>query len=141
MNKPDIWKEKGIKKTKQRAILMDILNKMELPLPAAQIHSLYLKMDANAWISTTYRTLDLFTEKGIINKIIFLDQDQAQYEFNRHEHKHYAFCKGCKKVLNLESCPVENIALTTKKGNFFITGHRLEVYGYCEECYKKNTSQ
>lgn len=137
MKTPDIWKEIGIKKTKQRAILMGILEETERPLPAAQIHSLYLKKDAKAWISTTYRTLELFTEKGIVNKLMFLDQDQAQFELNRHEHKHYAFCRGCKKIMNLDSCPLENIAMNTKKGNFYITGHRLEVYGYCEDCHSK----
>ena len=136
METHDVWKEHDIKKTKQRAMLLDILEEMELPLPAAQIHNLYLQKDPGAWISTTYRTLELFIEKGIVNKVMFLDN--VQYELNRNEHKHYAFCKCCKKVMNLDNCPIENFPVNTQEGGFYVTGHRLEIYGYCEECHKKN---
>jgi Fur family ferric uptake transcriptional regulator len=128
----------GIKKTKQRLALLEILEAAPVPLTASQIHALYQQKDNDAWLSTTYRTLDMFTESGIVNRLIPMDSTNAQYELNRHEHKHYAVCSGCHKRLDLESCPLKDAELDTKKGVFHVTGHRLEVYGYCEDCYKKH---
>lgn len=127
----------GIKKTKQRLALLEILEGAAAPLTAAQIHELYRQKDKGAWLSTTYRTLDMFTENGITNKLIPMDSANAQYELNRHEHKHYAVCRGCNKRWNIESCPLEGAEIDTKKGVFHVTGHRLEIYGYCDDCYSK----
>lgn len=128
----------GIKKTNQRLSLLEILEAAPEPLTASQIHALYQQRDKNAWLSTTYRTLDMFTENGIVNKLILMDSANAQYELNRHEHKHYAICSCCHKRMDLESCPLKEAELDTKKGVFHVTGHRLEVYGYCDDCYTKH---
>jgi Fur family ferric uptake transcriptional regulator len=127
----------GIKKTKQRLALLGILENAQSPLTAAQIHALYQRKDKDAWLSTTYRTLDMFTGCGIVSKLVPMDGLSAQYELNRHEHRHYAVCRGCNRRWDIESCPLEGTEIDTKKGVFHVTGHRLEVYGYCDECYSK----
>jgi Fe2+ or Zn2+ uptake regulation protein len=129
--------EYGIKKTRQRLALLRIMESADKPLSAATIHALCLEKDRDAWLSTTYRTLDMFTEKGIINKTIPLEEENAVYELNRHEHRHYAVCKGCQKMMDIECCPIGELQIKTKEGAFHMTGHRLEVYGYCEECFHK----
>ncbi len=136
MSGPDLLSFCGIKKTKQRLALLEILENAESPLTASQIHKLYLEKDRGAWMSTTYRTLDMFTESGIVDKIIPMDSSNAQFELSRHEHKHYAVCRGCNKRWNLESCPLQGAQIDTATG-FHVTGHRLEVYGYCDDCYLK----
>ena len=138
MEKTDYLSGRGIKKTRQRAMLLEILEEADAPLTASQIHALYSQKDESAWLSTTYRTLDLFCEKGIVNKLIPMENSSAQYELDRHVHKHYAVCKGCQKVLGIETCPMESLDINTKEGVFHITGHRLEVYGYCDDCYSKH---
>lgn len=126
---------KGIKMTKQRAALLEILKNAEAPLTASQVHALYQQKDPAAWLSTTYRALETFTEKGLVNKTISMDDATATYEFNRHTHKHYAVCRRCKKMIDLECCPIKDLQVKTKDGSFHVTGHRLEVYGYCDDCY------
>jgi Fur family transcriptional regulator, ferric uptake regulator len=127
----------GIKKTKQREALLEILCRSAVPLNAADIYELYREKDSDAAISTIYRTLDLFEKKGIVNKTVLVGEDCAQYELNRNEHKHYAVCKGCSRILNLKDCPIENIHVKTEDGDFYITGHHLELFGYCEKCHQK----
>lgn len=126
---------KGIKITKQRAALLKVLENAASPLTASQIHALYRQKDPGAWLSTTYRALETFTEKGIVTKLISMDDATASYELNRHAHKHYAVCRGCKKMIDLECCPIKDLQVKTKDGSFHVTGHRLEVYGYCDDCY------
>lgn len=128
----------GIKKTKQRAALLEILEDAESPLTASQIHELYRQKDSCACLSTTYRTLEMFTEKGIVSKLISMDNATATYELDTHMHKHYAVCRGCKKMIDLECCPIEHTEVKTSDGSFHVTGHRLEVYGYCDDCYLRS---
>lgn len=135
MEQFDCLERFGIKKTKQRTILLEIMKQFAAPLTAADIYELYREKDAEAAISTIYRTLDLFTKKGIVNKTVLIGEDSAQYELNRNEHKHYAVCKGCNRILNLKDCPIENIQVKTEEGDFYITGHHLELFGYCEKCH------
>ncbi len=130
---------KGIKMTKQRAALLEILKNEECPLTALQIHALYQQKDPRAWLSTTYRSLEMFTEKGIVNKSIPMDDATAKYELNRHTHKHYAVCRCCRKMIDLECCPIKDLQVKTKDGGFHVTGHRLEIYGYCDDCYPGNS--
>jgi Fur family ferric uptake transcriptional regulator len=136
MSGTDLLASCGIKKTKQRLALLEILENAESPLTASQIHELYLEKDKGAWMSTTYRTLDMFTECGIVDKTIPMDSSNAQFELSRNEHRHYAVCRGCNKRWNLENCPLEGAQIGAANG-FHVTGHRLEVYGYCDDCYPK----
>ncbi len=129
---------KGIKMTRQRTVLLEILESAESPLTASQIHALYLQKDPGAWLSTTYRALEMFTEKGIVNKLIPMDDATAKYELDRHTHKHYAVCRSCKKMIDLECCPIKDLQVKTKEGGFHVTGHRLEIYGYCDDCYLRS---
>lgn len=128
---------KGVKMTKQRAALLEILKSAESPLTASQIHALFQQKDPGACLSTTYRSLEMFTGKRIVNKAIPMDDATAKYELNRHTHKHYAVCRCCKKMIDLEYCPIKD-QVKTKDGNFHVTGHRLEIYGYCDDCYLGN---
>ena len=134
MNKRDYLAEENIKKTKQRKALLEILETVRVPLTASQIHALYQKKEKSASLSTTYRILDLFCVRGITEKIISSESDSALYELSRH--KHYAVCRKCHKLWDLKGCPVKDIRLGCEEG-FHVTGHRLEVYGYCDECYKQ----
>jgi Fur family transcriptional regulator, ferric uptake regulator len=138
MDKRDYLAEENIKKTKQRTILLEILEEVNAPLTASQIHELYRQKDPCAWLSTTYRTLEMFTRHSIINKFISQENSTALYELNRHEHRHYAVCKDCHKMWDIDECPMRDVKVDTKDGDFHVTGHSLEVYGYCSNCYKKH---
>jgi Fur family transcriptional regulator, ferric uptake regulator len=138
MDKKDCFFEKNIKKTKQRTMLLEILEAAEVPLTASEIHSLYQQKDNKAWLSTTYRTLEILTRHSIVNKFMSLENSTALYELNRHEHRHYAVCKGCHKMWDLGDCPMKDVKLSAKNGGFHVTGHSLEVYGYCDDCYTKH---
>ena len=134
------WPE-GIKWTKQRKDIYEILKKAEKPLSAHDIYQEILKMsdvDASGFaISTVYRSLTIFEEKGLIEKNVLIGSDTAVYELVDGDHKHYAVCLSCHKLVPLKHCPFEHVAhdsMESEDGNFVVTGHKLELYGYCKEC-------
>jgi Fur family ferric uptake transcriptional regulator len=130
-----LWPE-GVKRTKQRESVFAVLQSAEKPLSAMQICAAIEKLegDASAWLSTVYRVLELFVKKDFVIKTSLMNSDMALYELNWSQHKHYAVCVSCQKMIALEDCPLEHYVPRLEGGAFQVTGHRLEVFGLCKAC-------
>lgn len=139
---------KGIKWTRQRKCVYQILFEAKEPLSAHQIYNRALQMvpeDAYA-LSTVYRILAVFEENGLVNSTTWMGDDTVVYELEKGEHRHFAVCLDCHKRIPLQSCPFalghehtdddhdhhheEDEALK----DFTVTGHKIELYGYCNSC-------
>lgn len=129
----DLFKEKGIKKTEQREIVFNALKEGKRPLTAEEI----FKNTKGISLATVYRALDTFAEKGMIEKMTFEDSGKNFYELAHNSHRHYAVCLNCRHMEYVNVCPVHDINID----NFQITGHRLEIYGYCKDCSEKMKSE
>jgi Fur family ferric uptake transcriptional regulator len=128
----------GIKRTKQRAGLLEILARADKPLSAQEICAA-LQQDAKtgksgAWLSTVYRILDFFAEKELVTKTGVMNNEITVYELNRHKHRHYAVCMNCRKIIPMEDCPMEHFTPKLEDKKFRVVGHNLEVFGFCREC-------
>lgn len=136
--KENIWPE-GLKKTKQREDVFRVLTQEEKPLSAVEIYDRIRQenKDAGYAISTIYRSLSVFEEKGFVEKSTLMGEDTAVYEWTYGKHKHYAICLKCHKLVPLSSCPFEHVRLDTSDENFTVTSHKLEIYGYCNKCKEK----
>ncbi len=131
----------GIKWTKQRKDIFHVLQCANKPLSAYDIYQEILvkgEVDMSGFaISTVYRSLAVFEEKGLVEKSVLLGSDTAVYELTEGKHKHYAVCLSCHKLVPLKHCPFEHVAhdhMESEDGDFVVTGHKLELYGYCREC-------
>lgn len=137
MNKNQSAWPSGIKKTKQRKCVLDVLDAAETPLSAAEIFDKARSEDASVWLSTVYRTLDCFVNEGLAVKTTVMDSGTALYELNRNRHRHYAVCVNCHRVVELTNCPMEKFEPELAESDFRVLGHRIEMYGYCKDCDKK----
>ena len=147
---------KGIKWTKQRKCVYQILSEAKEPLSAHQIYHQALQMvpeDTYA-LSTVYRILAAFEENGLVNSTTWMGEDTVVYELDKGEHKHFAVCLECHKRIPLQSCPFymehDNDDCDHENCNhdhhhekdaalkdFTVTGHKIELYGYCSNCGKR----
>ncbi len=134
---------KGIKWTKQRKDVYEVLLEAKEPLSAVQIYNHIEKTDTsgNYAVSTIYRILTAFEEKGMVTKSNWMGDGTLVYELNKGEHTHYAVCLSCHKRIPLHACPFEHMHLHTEEEHheleddgFTVTGHKLELYGYCKTC-------
>lgn len=129
-----VW-PKGIKKTKQRENVLAILKESARPVTAADIYQTILQGgDSSVWMSTVYRTLELFVLKGMVIKTNLTNSETAVYELNRSEHKHYAVCVNCHKIITIRNCPIRHDIPELEESDFYVTGHHLEIFGLCREC-------
>ncbi|WZU03071.1 transcriptional repressor [Erysipelothrix sp. D19-032] len=125
-------KNHKIKYTKQRDELLSLLKESNQPLTINQIfESLKSTLD----LSTIYRTLDLFVEKGLVSKLLVSEPDQTVYEFKHHGHKHHLICTECGLFQIIEGCPLHNYEDRVEESTgFIIARHQLELYGICPAC-------
>lgn len=126
----------GMKWTRQRKAVYDVLLQAGEPLSAVQIYNQTVKNDAseNYAVSTIYRILTAFEEKGFVSRSNWMGEGTQVYELERGSHTHYAICLSCHKHIPLHACPFEHVHLPESDGDFQITGHKLELYGYCKDC-------
>jgi Fur family peroxide stress response transcriptional regulator len=84
-------------------------------------------------LGTVYRTLELFEEQGLINRVHAFS-DQARFDANLDAH-HHLVCVQCRKVMDFEDQRLE--ALPIQENNlhgFRVLSHRIHLVGLCEIC-------
>ncbi len=87
MESQEFLKSKNIKVTRGRIEILDILKNAESSLSAEKIYILSREKSININLSTVYRTLELFEEKQITEKITLTDGVFA-YKLKKKTHRH-----------------------------------------------------
>lgn len=159
---------KGIKWTKQRKCVYEILSEAKEPLSAHQIyHQALQKVSEDTYaLSTIYRILAAFEENGLVSSTTWMGDDTIVYELEKGEHRHFAVCLECHKRIPLQSCPFslgqkshgqgaceresqgqdshehdghehDHMSEDAALKGFTVTGHKIELYGYCNNCQKQ----
>jgi Fur family ferric uptake transcriptional regulator len=132
-------KRSGLKNTRCRAAILYILAQREQPVTADRLFQELSERKITVSFSTVYRTLEALVEKNIITKLSIMGEDKAFFEYNGMGHRHYLICLGCKKILAIEHCPLKGYEESLKKETAYaISGHKLDIYGYCPACQKMN---
>lgn len=138
IDKKAIFLSHGIKNTKQRNLVFDILNKSDCPISAENIFSQVTSIDPTINLSTIYRVLETFVTKGLVLKSSMMGSNNAAFELNRRNHKHQLICLRCNKTIPIDFCPLKSFQQSIEETtDFDITGHNLEMFGYCPECKEK----
>lgn len=138
-NKQQLFSSHHIKSTRQRNLVYNILDEFDVSISAEQIHQKLADIDDSVNISTIYRILEVFVNKGLVVKTNILGTSSAGYVLNRMEHKHQLICLKCNKVIPINKCPLKNLEETImEETDFEIMGHKLELFGYCPECRKRD---
>ncbi|PKM53931.1 MAG: transcriptional repressor, partial [Firmicutes bacterium HGW-Firmicutes-3] len=81
-------KENGYKLTNQRRVVLETLyNRVGEHLTAEEVHQLVKMVNPEIGLATVYRTLQLLSELGLIDKLN-LDDGVVRYEIGEMETKH-----------------------------------------------------
>jgi Fur family transcriptional regulator, ferric uptake regulator len=135
-------KRNGLKNTRHRGDVLKILEQNTQPVTAERVFLALKKSCVNISLSTVYRILEVLVAKDIVLKLSTAENESAMFELNRKVHRHYLICLGCHKMLPVEGCPLGGLeARLERETGFTVTGHRLEIYGYCAECRKKQAKR
>lgn len=139
MHKTDDYREalkqKGLKNTRHRNSILEILGNNDQPVTAEQVFLELKRNDVSINLSTVYRILEALVSRNLAVKSSITGDNSALFELNRMEHKHHLVCIGCKKMFSVDGCPFKEYEkLLQDKTGFDVMGHKLEIYGYCRNC-------
>ncbi len=132
-----IFKEKGLRITPQRVEIWNIIQKMGNHLTTEDVFEVVRKRFSNISFDTVYRTLSLFEQFGIIQKVYYFSS-RTLYDTNLTPHYHFV-CTKCKKIIDftweeINKLPIpEYVKSMGKPQNIY-----MEIRGVCNECIKKN---
>lgn len=128
----------GLKKTRGRESVMKALEAATCPVTAEKIFFALKEHGEEISLSTVYRILSILVKKNLVCKAGNDESGRAMFELNRHIHRHYLVCLGCHKMIPVEHCPLGSLEKKLERETgFSVTGHSLEIYGYCADCQKR----
>ncbi|MFP4698261.1 MAG: Fur family transcriptional regulator [Eubacteriales bacterium] len=134
-----IIKNNGYKITPQRKIILSILcQRKNNLLSIYDINDACNKQNVTTNITTIYRNMDILTDCNLVHKVLSQD-GTSLYQLNCIEdHHHHIICKQCGKTEVIDYCPLNTLKKLSDSKSFQLTEHKLELYGYCKNCFKNN---
>jgi Fur family ferric uptake transcriptional regulator len=133
----DSLKEQGVRLTRQRQILLDLIDHSGQHLDAESLYQLAKERDPKLNRVTVYRTLKLLKKGGLVDELDLMhyDGDQHYYETRlKQEHAH-VICLRCGKVEEFFGEPLQRLRRQVESHfGFQILIARTEIGGYCAHC-------
>jgi Fe2+ or Zn2+ uptake regulation protein len=130
-------REKGIRLTRQRRVILEVMDTAEQHLDVDQILERAQKMDPAVHLVTVYRTIDLLKKEGLIDELDLLHLRGDRHYYETHgprDHIHVA-CLRCGKVREFESRLYEQLKEQIARDfDMQVTVSRTEVGGICNDC-------
>ena len=121
--------EKGLKMTEQRRVISRVLSEASDHPDVEQVYRRAVEIDPHISIATVYRTMRLFEEANVIEKLDFGD-GRARFEENRDSHHHHLIDLHTGEVVEFQSPELEILKeKIAREMGYELIGHRLELYG------------
>ena len=119
----------GLRMTEQRRVIARVLQDATDHPDVEQVYSRAIKFDPAISIATVYRTVKLFEESGILEKLEFGD-GRARYEDAERDHHDHLIDMQSGEVIEFIDKEIELLQeKIAKRLNYKLLGHRLELYG------------
>lgn len=120
---------KGLRMTGQRRIIASVLEDSDDHPDVEALYERSVEQDDGISLATVYRTVKLFEEAGILDRVEFGD-GRARYEDAERDHHDHLIDLTTGEVIEFVDPDIE--ALQEKiaaKFGYKLKGHRLELYG------------
>ncbi|MEQ1947066.1 MAG: transcriptional repressor [Bryobacteraceae bacterium] len=129
--------ERGVRMTRQRRILLELLDRSGRHLDAESLYKMAKERDPKLNRVTVYRTLKMLKAGGLVDELdlMHFEGDQHYYETKlKQEHAHVV-CLRCGKIDEFFGEPIQRIRRQVESSlGFQIVSARTEIGGYCPDC-------
>ena len=120
---------KGLRMTGQRRTIATVLEDAADHPDVEELYARASALDAGISLATVYRTVKLFEEAGILEKLEFGD-GRARYEDAEREHHDHLIDLNSGEVIEFVDPDIEALQeRIAEKLGYTLKGHRLELYG------------
>ncbi len=125
-------KEQGYSVTKPRLVTFDALSSSKQPLT---MQDLIRRTNNQVDRASVYRTIDIFEEAGITQRIYSGWKYKLELSDTFQEHHHHFTCTNCGIVIPIHDQKLEDIISDlSARQDFQISSHQLEIQGLCSRC-------
>ena len=122
--------EKGMRMTGQRRTIARVLSEAEDHPDVEEVYRRASAEDSRISLSTVYRTVRLFENKGILERHEFGDEKRARYEPAGHGHHDHLINIKTGEVIEFRNEQIERLQESVARElGFRLIGHRLELFG------------
>ena len=119
----------GLRLTEQRRTIAAVLEDSDDHPDVEVLHARASEADPRISLATVYRTVKLFEEAGILERLDFRD-GRARYEDAERDHHDHLIDLHTGEVIEFVDAEIEALQerIAAKLG-YELKGHRLELYG------------
>ncbi|MBP3041822.1 peroxide-responsive transcriptional repressor PerR [Bacillaceae bacterium Marseille-Q3522] len=129
-------KETGVRITPQRHAILDFLISTKSHPTADEIYKSLEGKFPNMSVATVYNNLKVFREVGLVKELTYGDSS-SRFDFATNQHYH-VICEECGKIVDFHYPGLDEVEhLASHVTGFRISHHRMEIYGKCPDCLKK----
>jgi Fur family ferric uptake transcriptional regulator len=119
----------GLRMTGQRRIIAKVLEDSDDHPDVEELYARASALDSGISLATVYRTVKLFEEAGILDKLEFGD-GRARYEDAERDHHDHLIDINSGEVIEFVDDEIEALQeRIAQKLGYELRGHRLELYG------------
>ena len=125
----DLCIERGMKMTEQRRVIAEVLSDSEDHPDVEQVYARSVEIDPRISIATVYRTVRLFEEAGLLDRLDFGD-GRARYEQTSDDHHDHLIDVKSGEIIEFHDEEVESLQLqVARRLGYKLVGHRMELFG------------
>ena len=137
-NLPSTFPRKRHHLTRQRQLVLDILNASTGHPDASLIFLQAKEKDDRISLATVYRSLDFLKQAGLVKENNF-GEGHAHFETTQDPHHYHFNCQGCGNVIELSEGGLEDVLHAfAQRNGLKITDIQLNLQGYCTECQQNS---
>lgn len=119
----------GLRMTGQRRVIAQVLEDSDDHPDVEELYARASAIDSGISLATVYRTVKLFEEAGILDKLEFGD-GRARYEDAERDHHDHLIDINSGEVIEFVDAEIEALQeRIAQKLGYELRGHRLELYG------------
>lgn len=120
---------KGLRMTEQRRTIAAVLEDSKDHPDVEELYARASARDSAISLATVYRTVKLFEEAGILDKLEFGD-GRARYEDAEREHHDHLIDINSGEVIEFMDPDIEKLQeKIAEKLGYRLMGHKMELYG------------
>ena len=121
--------EKGLKMTEQRRVIARVLSEADDHPDAAEVYRRAADLDPRISMATVYRTIRLFEDCNVLERLNFGDGRVRYEEASREHHDHLIDVKSG-KIIEFQNTEIERLQReVAREFGYELVDHRLELYG------------
>jgi Fur family ferric uptake transcriptional regulator len=129
--------QKGVRLTRQRQILLDLIDQSGKHLDAESLYHLAKEKDPKLNRVTVYRTLKMLKTSGLVDELdlMHFNGEQHYYETRMKQEHAHVVCLRCGRVEEFFGEPLQRLRRQVESNfGFQVLVARTEIGGYCSVC-------